>query len=198
MLRKTITPGDTVRHICTPERYIALLTTEAACCSVFFFSSRRRHTRLQGDWSSDVCSSDLVVASVMASDVVRGSRRWHRTWSWPRRWHRTWFVASGDGIGRGPGLGDCIGRGVVVATAIASDEVVAIVLAAHGIATELTLLVWLSEVLPNSNSVFVAEQGPRRGAAIDTARRWRRSVRGAVGESADAIGELGSGGDVGL
>src|SRR5256885_12386036 len=28
----------------------------------FFFSSRRRHTRLQGDWSSDVCSSDLVRA----------------------------------------------------------------------------------------------------------------------------------------
>src|SRR6266850_7036544 len=27
---------------------------------MFFFSSRRRHTRLQGDWSSDVCSSDLV------------------------------------------------------------------------------------------------------------------------------------------
>src|SRR5256885_13606861 len=30
---------------------------------VFFFSSRRRHTILQGDWSSDVCSSDLVTAS---------------------------------------------------------------------------------------------------------------------------------------
>src|SRR5256885_13217306 len=28
-------------------------------CGYFFFSSRRRHTRLQGDWSSDVCSSDL-------------------------------------------------------------------------------------------------------------------------------------------
>src|SRR2546426_3490996 len=28
----------------------------------FFFSSRRRHTRLQGDWSSDVCSSDLDLA----------------------------------------------------------------------------------------------------------------------------------------
>src|SRR6266487_5817929 len=27
----------------------------------FFFSSRRRHTRWTGDWSSDVCSSDLVV-----------------------------------------------------------------------------------------------------------------------------------------
>src|SRR5437879_9635859 len=26
----------------------------------FFFSSRRRHTRYIGDWSSDVCSSDLV------------------------------------------------------------------------------------------------------------------------------------------
>src|SRR5690348_17747382 len=26
---------------------------------VFFFSSRRRHTRWTGDWSSDVCSSDL-------------------------------------------------------------------------------------------------------------------------------------------
>src|SRR3989454_6015486 len=28
----------------------------------FFFSSRRRHTRLQGDWSSDVCSSDLEIS----------------------------------------------------------------------------------------------------------------------------------------
>src|SRR5688500_20369655 len=26
---------------------------------ILIFSSRRRHTRLQGDWSSDVCSSDL-------------------------------------------------------------------------------------------------------------------------------------------
>src|SRR2546426_4934985 len=26
----------------------------------FFFSSRRRHTRLQGDWSSDVCSSEII------------------------------------------------------------------------------------------------------------------------------------------
>src|SRR5215213_3076560 len=28
--------------------------------NVFFFSSRRRHTRLVSDWSSDVCSSDLL------------------------------------------------------------------------------------------------------------------------------------------
>src|SRR5580698_10878074 len=33
---------------------------------VFFFSSRRRHTRLTCDWSSDVCSSDLL--------PVRGAR----------------------------------------------------------------------------------------------------------------------------
>src|SRR2546429_655584 len=29
----------------------------------FFFSSRRRHTRCSRDWSSDVCSSDLLEAS---------------------------------------------------------------------------------------------------------------------------------------
>ena len=29
-------------------------------CLVFFFSSRRRHTRCSRDWSSDVCSSDLL------------------------------------------------------------------------------------------------------------------------------------------
>src|SRR2546426_3041815 len=32
----------------------------------FFFSSRRRHTRLQGDWSSDVCSSDLCTSEMPA------------------------------------------------------------------------------------------------------------------------------------
>src|SRR4030042_2360269 len=29
-------------------------------CFFFFFSSRRRHTRCSHDWSSDVCSSDLI------------------------------------------------------------------------------------------------------------------------------------------
>src|SRR5205807_5203956 len=43
----------------------------------FFFSSRRRHTRLQGDWSSDVCSSDLVAQEIAqllgdASDLLLG------------------------------------------------------------------------------------------------------------------------------
>src|SRR5438270_8310646 len=31
----------------------------------FFFSSRRRHTRFDCDWSSDVCSSDLVDTGVV-------------------------------------------------------------------------------------------------------------------------------------
>src|SRR5207248_4117119 len=33
----------------------------------FFFSSRRRHTRSYGDWSSDVCSSDLVTRTVLGA-----------------------------------------------------------------------------------------------------------------------------------
>src|SRR5256885_14136490 len=38
----------------------------ATSLSFFFFSSRRRHTRLQGDWSSDVCSSDLCDRGILA------------------------------------------------------------------------------------------------------------------------------------
>src|SRR5437763_11324700 len=43
-----------------------------SCCnsttSFFFFSSRRRHTRYIGDWSSDVCSSDLP--ALLAADAA--------------------------------------------------------------------------------------------------------------------------------
>src|SRR5437879_4373333 len=35
----------------------------------FFFSSRRRHTRYIGDWSSDVCSSDLVLPHLQKPTV---------------------------------------------------------------------------------------------------------------------------------
>src|SRR6266498_5236883 len=34
---------------------------------VFFFSSRRRHTRCGRDWSSDVCSSDLMYGGHIAT-----------------------------------------------------------------------------------------------------------------------------------
>src|SRR3989475_8191632 len=44
----------------------------------FFFSSRRRHTRFDCDWSSDVCSSDLLQC---------GDHGKHAMWGdvWPRR-----------------------------------------------------------------------------------------------------------------
>src|SRR6266498_1256553 len=38
--------------------------------AVFFFSSRRRHTRCGRDWSSDVCSSDLLREHAAAADPV--------------------------------------------------------------------------------------------------------------------------------
>src|SRR2546429_3065037 len=40
--------------------------TGAGVMLFFFFSSRRRHTRCSRDWSSDVCSSDLVAALLAA------------------------------------------------------------------------------------------------------------------------------------
>src|SRR6185369_1435898 len=39
----------------------------------FFFSSRRRHTRFKCDWSSDVCSSDLLRRhTLLHSDTLPG------------------------------------------------------------------------------------------------------------------------------
>src|SRR5256885_7576732 len=55
--------------------------TDSAIFAIFFFSSRRRHTRLQGDWSSDVCSSDLC---------ARPSRRWTAPCSVCSCWWRPW------------------------------------------------------------------------------------------------------------
>src|SRR2546430_12145551 len=46
---------------------------------VFFFSSRRRHTRFDCDWSSDVCSSDLICFSSKNSrDPVDRFRGFYR------------------------------------------------------------------------------------------------------------------------
>src|SRR5688500_19478285 len=44
----------------------------------FFFSSRRRHTRLQGDWSSEVCSSDLTFTSGKLERTGSGGSPWRR------------------------------------------------------------------------------------------------------------------------
>src|SRR5260370_15307412 len=47
---------------------ISNLTTKSC---IFFFSSRRRHTRFKCDWSSDVCSSDLVGGGTLIRVDVR-------------------------------------------------------------------------------------------------------------------------------
>src|SRR5256886_6319862 len=52
-----------------PEKFTSrlierLLVRAVVTGSCFFFSSRRRHTRFDCDWSSDVCSSDLIASAV--------------------------------------------------------------------------------------------------------------------------------------
>src|SRR3989440_2794344 len=50
-----------------------LIVTGVQTC-VFFFSSRRRHTRSDRDWSSDVCSSDLLKYFYFERDVLSSVR----------------------------------------------------------------------------------------------------------------------------
>src|SRR3712207_6925105 len=40
----------------------------------FFFSSRRRHTRYWRDWSSDVCSSDLIEGMGLEKQILVHAR----------------------------------------------------------------------------------------------------------------------------
>src|SRR5688572_19463002 len=49
----------------------------------FFFSSRRRHTRFDCDWSSDVCSSDLLVR-VLYESALSETRK-ASVWTWKKR-----------------------------------------------------------------------------------------------------------------
>src|SRR5256885_1902100 len=87
-----------------------------------FFSSRRRHTRLQGDWSSDVCSSDLATygnAGFLREQVCKHMCPYARFQS--AMFDKDTLVVTYDtarGESRGPrhkgvdyraqGLGDCI------------------------------------------------------------------------------------------
>src|SRR6266436_9280446 len=52
----------------------------------FFFSSRRRHTRCSRDWSSDVCSSDLmpVPHASQTTPPQRGSCSNSEAWQAPQ------------------------------------------------------------------------------------------------------------------
>src|SRR3989339_36529 len=56
------------------ELNVKILLRQLLFLYIYFFSSRRRHTRLVSDWSSDVCSSDLMrrhtrLVSDWSSDV---------------------------------------------------------------------------------------------------------------------------------
>src|SRR5437867_11211382 len=71
----------------------------------FCFSSRRRHTRSYGDWSSDVCSSDLLKTSRPATrEPVQpsGSRHLSTSTSLPlkrseeRRVGKEWRIGKCD------------------------------------------------------------------------------------------------------
>src|SRR5438477_8237927 len=70
--------------------------TKKSSRNCFFFSSRIRHTRLTCDWSSDVCSSDLLQGDLCAEpgglddrvDDVLHSRRCRR--SEERRGGKEW------------------------------------------------------------------------------------------------------------
>src|SRR2546421_6468922 len=58
------------------SRIISMISCWIGSCSLlfFFFSSRRRHTRSDRDWSSDVCSSDLLVLrAVAAGEFVKAA-----------------------------------------------------------------------------------------------------------------------------
>src|SRR5256885_16147950 len=69
---------------------------------VFFFSSRRRHTRLQGDWSSDVCSSDLLGRSTRRDGKRPGGSAREICGGRPQGVARTRFwIGRAGGGGRG-------------------------------------------------------------------------------------------------
>src|SRR5690606_40745919 len=55
-----------------------------ALCFLCFFSSRRRHTSFSRDWSSDVCSSDLVL-EVERAGLPYSSTEKSSGWTWSRK-----------------------------------------------------------------------------------------------------------------
>src|SRR5258707_14282303 len=79
----------------------------------FFFSSRRRHTRYWRDWSSDVCSSDLVLA---AGPATRSAPCWAPPRARPSATGcpcSTRCAPNANKIGRG----SCRGRGEILGVA---------------------------------------------------------------------------------
>ena len=59
-LGKTFSALAVIKYYELRNRSVLVLCPKKLSDNWFFFSSRRRHTRWTGDWSSDVCSSDLL------------------------------------------------------------------------------------------------------------------------------------------
>src|SRR5690348_17862719 len=56
-----------LKLVSTPSSHCSCSRCKRNTLPAFFFSSIRRHTIWTGDWSSDVCSSDLVPGTAPAS-----------------------------------------------------------------------------------------------------------------------------------
>src|SRR5712691_12134780 len=66
----------------------------------FFFSSRRRHTRFDCDWSSDVCSSDLMLGE--AARTMEDAERYRAAYG--RAIAAIGKAAAGRAIEEAPGI----------------------------------------------------------------------------------------------
>src|SRR5688572_31913597 len=117
----------------------------------FFFSSRRRHTRFDCEWSSDVCSSDLV------------SRRHHWPGPMPAAGERYTYELHRDDVlallERLPGpahlVGHSYGAGVVLLAALQAPERV----------RSLTLIEpAFGMLLPEAGAGLAEEKSPRVAA----------------------------------
>src|SRR5256886_13582896 len=76
-LNTTTLAQTSARRECDP-RSGAMVHGRCSHECLFFFSSRRRHTRFDCDWSSDVCSSDLLEARLAeVADAVRAIEQQH-------------------------------------------------------------------------------------------------------------------------
>src|SRR5699024_11761380 len=66
-------------HQSTSIRTSLVFSPRLYCFFFFFFSSRRRHTRSKRDWSSDVCSSDLLPTAKPTAPSTKPTPRFQRS-----------------------------------------------------------------------------------------------------------------------
>src|SRR5207248_1318712 len=136
----------------------------------FFFSSRRRHTRSYGDWSSDVCSSDLDDADRKKS-AMQSQAEWLR-FTFPRQRKAPWLCIAD--FFRSASSGDpdwaafqvvTMGEAVSQATArLFADDRYHAYLLLHGLGVEMAeALAELWHRRIREEWGFAAEDGPSLG-----------------------------------